>query len=61
MHHCAAAIVRTMKARKTLTHSLLVSELYQQVQAHAHTGACHVYSFNLSAFALRARVLTSSL
>jgi len=26
-----AAIVRTMKARKTLTHSLLVSELYQQL------------------------------
>ena len=27
-----AAIVRTMKARKTLTHSLLVSELFQQLR-----------------------------
>ena len=26
-----AAIVRVMKARRTLTHSLLVSELYQQL------------------------------
>ena len=27
-----AAIVRTMKARKTLTHSLLISELYSQLK-----------------------------
>ena len=27
-----AAIVRTMKARKTLTHSLLLSELFQQLK-----------------------------
>ena len=27
-----AAIVRTMKARKTLTHSLLISELYAQLK-----------------------------
>ena len=33
----AAAIVRIMKARKTLTHSLLMSELFQQV--HVSTSA----------------------
>jgi hypothetical protein len=43
-----AAIVRTMKARKTLTHSLLVSELFTQLKfplKHACTArtrnSCH--------------------
>lgn len=42
----AAAIVRIMKARKSLTHSLLISELFQQAppatssRAHARTHNC---------------------
>ena len=35
-----AAIVRIMKARKTLTHSLLISELFQQANVSLHTSIC---------------------